>query len=301
MIGHVRGSRWLGWSALCAMAMAPHPAAAQTAAPAADAYAMPQTETFELKADDGYPYQIFVSAPKGEAPPEGYPVLYVLDGNAMFAGFAEARRIQEFNLSPIGRTIIVGIGYKTDQPYDTTRRLYDFTQDFSKPIPPAQQRLAALRAGGRDKFRDFIARKLRPEIAGRYTVDPRRQSLYGHSLGGLFGLYMLFNHPNEFHAIVAASPSIWWNEQAIIAEERAFAAKLAEGKLTGVPSRIRIVTGELEESAVNTTDAQAMAKRLELLSAHGLRSQFELLGGETHISVPSRSVTSTLRFVSARP
>ncbi len=269
--------------------------------PAASAYALPETEVWELVGVDGYPYQIFVSRPSGEAPANGYPVLYVLDGNAMFAGFAETRRIQAFTNSEIGKSIIVGIGYKTDKAYDTTRRLYDFTQDFKKPIMPAQQRLAQLKAGGRDQFAQFILERLRPEIARRYPVNASRQALFGHSLGGLFSLYMLYSHPNAFHAIIAASPSIWWNDQAIVGEERAFAAKLARGDIAAPISRIRIVTGELEDTAVNTTDAEALARRLEALSQYGLRSQFELFRGENHITVPSRSVTSSLRFAFTWP
>jgi predicted alpha/beta superfamily hydrolase len=307
MAGNLQSSKLPILSAVAAMALVASQAMAQTptSAPAeapapanAPGYVLPDTQTWELKSAEDYPYQIFVSVPKVAPPAEGYQVLYVLDGNAMFAGFAEARRIQEYMTSPIGKTIIVGIGYQTDQAYDTTRRLYDFTQDFKKPLKPAQQKL---KAGGRDQFAAFILNRLRPEIARRYKVNPERQSLYGHSLGGLFSLYMLFNHPTEFHAIIAASPSTWWNDQGILLEERAFAAKLIEGKLPATPSRIRIVAGDLEETSANVTDSQAMAKRLELLSGYGLRSEFELFKGETHITVPSRSVTSTLRFASTWP
>ena len=56
------------------------------------------------------------------------------------------------------------------------------------------------------------------------------------------------------------------------------------------------MTGELDETAVEHTDAVALARRLERLSGYGLRSEFEMFEGETHITVPSRSVTSTLRF-----
>jgi len=275
-------------------------AATPAAASSAPGYVLPDTETWELKAADGYPYQIFVSMPKEAPPPEGYPVLYVLDGNAMFAGFAETRRILAYTDSDVGKAIIVGIGYKTDEAYDV-RRLYDFTQEFRKPMMPVQEPLAQYKTGGREEFARFILDTLRPELARRYSVDSRRQALFGHSLGGLFGLYMLYSHPTEFHAIIAASPSIWWNDQAIVAEERAFAAKLTQGKITGPVSSVRLVTGELDETAVENTDAVALAKRLEPLSAYGLRSEFEMFKGETHITVPSRSVTSTLRFAFTWP
>ena len=278
--------------------LSPPSAAAQTA-PAAG-YVLPESETWELKSEDGYPYQIFVSRPKDPPPPAGYPILYVLDGNAMFAGFAETRRILGYMKADLGKTIIVGVGYKTEAAYDV-RRIYDFVEDFRQPVPPAQTYLTKYKAGGRAQFAAFLLDRLRPELARRYSINPHRQALFGHSFGGLFALYMLYNHPGAFHAIVSASPSIFWNDQAILAEERAFAAKLAQGKLQGPVSRLRLVTGELDETAVERTDAVSLAKRLEPLSAYGLRSEFEMFAGETHITVPSRSVTSTLRFAFTWP
>ena len=279
--------------ATTAYAQAPGP-------PVAAGYVMPDTETFDLKSEDGYAYRIYVSKPKAPAPEGGYPVLYVLDGNALFAGFAETRRVLDYIKSDLGKTIVVGIGYPTDKAYDV-RRIYDFVQDFQKPPMPAQRDLLKYKAGGREPFARFILDTLRPELARRYSTNPSRQALFGHSFGGVFALYMLYNHPTEFHAIVAASPSIWWNDQAIIREECAFAARLAQGKIKGPVSSIRVVTGELDETAVENTDAIALAKRLEPLSAYGLRSEFELFKGETHLTVPSRSVASTLRFAFTWP
>lgn len=286
--------------AVLALALPTLPHAASAQAAPAPGYMLPESETWELKSDDGYPYQIFVSVPKAPPPPEGYPVLHVLDGNAMFAGFAETRRILGYMKSDLGKTIIVGIGYKTGEAYDA-RRVYDFVEDFRQPVPPAQRYLTKYRAGGRKEFTAFLLDRLRPELARRYSIDPHRQALFGHSFGGLFGLYMLYNHPTAFHAIIAASPSIFWNDQAILAEERAFAAKLTQGKFQQPVSKLRLVTGELDETAVEHTDAVALAKRLTPLSAYGFRSEFEMFKGETHITVPSRSVTSTLRFAFTWP
>lgn len=259
------------------------------------AYMVPDTETWELKGADGYPYQIFVSKPKGEAPRNGYPLLYVLDANAIFGSFAETRRILAFTNSDVGKSIIVGIGYKTDRPYDA-RRIYDFVQDFKKPNPSHQAYLEKYKAGGREPFARFIIDRLKPELARRYTIDQERQALFGHSFGGLFALYMMYYHPTEMRAIISASPSIFWNDQEILEEERAFTAKLMQGKIAGPVSRLRIVTGDLDETPVENSDGIALGKRLEPLSAYGLRSEYEQFRGETHITVPSRSVTSTLRF-----
>jgi predicted alpha/beta superfamily hydrolase len=152
-------------------------------------YVVPSTDSWEITSDAGEVFRIFVSYPAVEAPPDGFPVLYVLDGNTVFATFAEARRMQEYY--PVGKAIIVGVGYPTDQLYDP-RRLNDFTPPLLQPPPAHLRRLAHHKSGGRDAFLDFLTGKLRTEIGRRYRIDPQRQSLFGHSLGGLLGMYALY-------------------------------------------------------------------------------------------------------------
>jgi uncharacterized protein len=261
-------------------------------------YTMPQTETWDMTSDSGEVYRIFLSYPGvGAAPVEGWPVLYVLDGNAMFAGFAEARRIQEYQ--DVGKAIVVGIGYPTDMAYDS-RRMKDFTEKLVKPIGQGQRMLAAMKTGERDAFLDFITGKLRTEIAKRYKIDPLRQSLFGHSLGGLLALHALYARPDAFHAIIAASPSLWWNDQSMLVQERDFAARLAAGKIARVP-RLLIVAGDREESIVNSWDSEALAQRMVPLSAYGLRVRSQIYEGEGHMTVPARAITDTLRFAATMP
>ena len=282
------------------LALAP-PAIAQQSAPPAPGYVMPDTETWDMTSAAGETYRIFVSRPSGPPPADGLPVLYVLDGNALFAGFAEARRIQQERTPAIGQSIVVGIGYPTDKAYDTVRRTRDFTPALPTPRPITQPGMAPEAAGGNDRFLAFLLERVMPEIARRYRVDTSRQSLFGHSLGGLLALHALYTRPNAFQAVVAASPSLWWNDQGLLAEERAFATRLAAGKLPRPPARLMVLVGENEQRYTNYIDAIALAKRMEPLSAYGLRSRFAILDGEDHMTVPSRAVTTTLRFVHAWP
>lgn len=277
-------------------------AARATPGEPAAGYAMPDTEVFDLTArDDGQVYRIFVSRPSQPAPAGGFPVLYVLDANALFPGFAGERRIEEFGKLAGGAAIVVGIGYPTDQAYDMQRRLYDLTPAWPAKMPASQAALAGMKAGGNEHFADFLLGQVSTEIARRYSVAPGRQSLFGHSLGGLFALHMLYTRPTAFEAIVAASPSQWWNDQALLAEERAFTARLAQGKLTSPVARLLLLTGEQDDAATITWDAEALARRLEPLSAHGLRTRFVRLEGEKHVTVPYRAITPTLRFVAGLP
>ncbi|MEA3537522.1 alpha/beta hydrolase-fold protein [Sphingosinicella sp.] len=266
--------------------------AAPAATPSPPGYTMPSTHMWDMKADTGEIYRIFVSFPiEGEPPADGYPVLYVLDGNASFASFAEARRLQEFY--PVGKSIVVGVGYPTEKTYDV-RRLSDLTPPLLDPPPTQWRWLAKYKSGGRKEFLDFLTGKLRTEIGKRYKIDPERQSLFGHSLGGLFGLYSLYSRPDAFHSIIAASPSIEWNDQGVLAEEREFTARLTNGKI-GKTSRLMIVVGDRDVDD-DPEPARALADRLDRLSGHGLRVRFTRYEKEGHMSVPARSVTDVLRF-----
>ena len=279
---------------MAAGVLAPVAAHAQTV-PAAPGYTMPFTATWDMRAAHGATYRIFVSYPEGEAPEGGFPVLYVVDGNALFASFAETRRMIGWTKGQ--EMIVVGIGYPTDQAYDV-RRIDDFTGAPTTSL--AYAKYAKEKNGGWDRFLDFLTGELRTEIGKRYKTNPARQSLFGHSLGGLFAAHTLFTRPQAFHAIIAASPSLFWHEALTLREERDFVARLQAGK-GGSVARLLVVSGEREEAILERWDAEAFAKRMEALSGHGLRVQSMVYKDEGHMTVPARAVTDTLRFALTWP
>lgn len=266
------------------------------------AYVLPESESWELTSKEGDRYQIFVSVPSGTPPPaDGYPVLYVLDGNTIFASFAEARRIQEGFDANIANTLIVAVGYPTDKAYDHKRRMYDLTPSFRSPIPVSEKPFASWKVGGQDHLVSFLLERLRPELAKRHPINLNRQALFGHSLGGLFALHMFFQHPDAFSAVIAASPSIFWNDQSILTEEREFTARLTQSKSPPRVGRLLLVAGEREETRLELWDVEPMAQRLSLLSGYGLRSRVEIFKDETHLTVPTRAITPAMRFAFSWP
>ena len=286
-------SRWKQLASAFAMTLVlPVLTAQARQAPPATGYTMPSTHAWDMASDSGEIYRIFVSFPAAEPPANGFPVLYVLDGNASFASFAETRRIQEHD--PIGKSIVVGVGYPTEDAYDV-RRLNDYTPPLLDPPPPVWRDLAKYKSGGRDQFLDFMTGKLRTEIGKRYKIDLNRQSLFGHSLGGLLALHALYTRPQAFHSIVAASPSLEWNEQGVLTEERDFTQRLTSGKV-GKTSRLLVVAGgrDIDDDPYL---GESLAKRMDELSEYGLRVRFRRYEEENHMNVPARAVTDTLRFV----
>lgn len=205
---------------------------------------LPFSEQRDLRSQaTGRTYRIFVSQPPGEAPPDGFPVVYVLDGNAYFPALSLQAHALGQRPDPSLReaVLVVGIGYPADALVDIPTR----AEDYTPPAPDAAQsgdRLAS-RHGGAERFLDFIEHELKPRIAARYRVDPARQTLFGHSYGGLFTLYTLFTRPQAFQAYVAASPSIWWNRGYLLG----LVPRLA--RATYPPVRLLLSVGGAEQPA----------------------------------------------------
>ncbi|MGL5514326.1 MAG: hypothetical protein ACRDBM_13965, partial [Sporomusa sp.] len=84
---------------------------------------MVETKTFDLYfKKHGGKYRIFVSVPVGPVPANGYPVIYLLDGNRTFPMTQASQKDSGFN--PV---VTVGIGYPIDSSIDVVRRYYDLT------------------------------------------------------------------------------------------------------------------------------------------------------------------------------
>src|SRR3546814_4655171 len=69
--------------------------------------------------------------------------------------------------------------------------------------------------GGADAFLDFIEHDLKPAVAAAAKVDPGRQAIFGHSLGGQFVLYTMITRPQLFDTYLAASPSMRSEERRV--------------------------------------------------------------------------------------
>jgi len=169
---------------------------------------------FDLASAQGRPYRILVSTPDGPPPTGGLPVIYVLDGHGWFGAAVEIARMREH--SKLDAPLIVGVGYPSGRFFDPARS-FDFT-----PPGATDDRFDPASTGGADQFLAFLTGALKPKIAADHAVDPARQALFGHSLGGLFALYALFHAPRGFDTFIAASPSVGFGGQVILREAAAF-------------------------------------------------------------------------------
>ncbi|MDA7025409.1 alpha/beta hydrolase [Bacillus sp. CLL-7-23] len=241
-------------------------------------------------------YRIFIAKPSEEPPPTGYPVIYLLDGNSVFGTMVEAVRMQARRPEKTGviPALIVGIGYQTDAPFDQ-RRIYDFTLPVSKDeLPPRPDGREWPASGGAETFLSFIENDLKPQIEREFKIDKNRQTIFGHSLGGLFVLQALFRNPGLFQTYIAGSPSIHWN-RSFFANEADFISRLQK---TNLKVDVLLGAGELEKNhqCRMNDNAKTLANRLSALEKFGVRAEFTEFKGEGHITVLPVLISRALRF-----
>ena len=222
---------------------------------------------------NGHGYRINVALPLRHPPAEGFGVVYVLDGNDYFGTMTEAARVNG-NATDV---VVVGIGYpdtpafveevtarrgppRSSRPLEPAllariqERMYDLTLPISEEeiaaiafFAPGQVR--AVDTGGIDDLLRTIERDVKPRIAAMVPIDPSRQLLFGHSLGGLAVLRAFLTDPSAYSSYVAASPSIWWNDRALLKGLPGFAERAGDGRLS---ARLLLTAGA-EERATPVT------------------------------------------------
>ncbi|MDK8183516.1 alpha/beta hydrolase-fold protein [Paenibacillus sp. UMB4589-SE434] len=241
-------------------------------------------------------YHIQVAVPAEGPPAAGYPVIYMLDGNSVFCTMVETARLQGRNPDKSGviPAIVVGIGYETEGPF-SPERYCDYTIAGTSPYNLKADGTKPYKEGGAAAFLQFIAEELMPDIQERYQVDASRQSIFGHSLGGLFVLYAMFAKPGLFENYLSVSPSVHWNEAEFLAHEQQFTADLAQSE-----HHIRLLIGAGENEKGHFTGhiekVNAFAQRLSGLSYPHFQVEFKEFEGEGHISVLPVFINRSLRF-----
>jgi hypothetical protein len=163
-----------------------------------------QTFTIESKLL-GETRRINVYTPPGyEESAARYPVLYMPDGGVdedfphVTTGIDTAIRAGE--MRPV---IVAGIE-------NTERR-----RDMTGPTQVESDRKIAVHVGGSASFRAFIRDELMPVIRKRFRGNGET-AIVGESLAGLFIVETFFEDPKLFDTYIALSPSLWWNDQALV-------------------------------------------------------------------------------------
>ncbi len=204
-----------------------------------------------------------------------YPVLYLLDGDAHFHHTTGIIDFLSRN-GNMSQMILVALP-NTDRTRDLTPVT---TSDTDNNFPTA---------GGAEHFLTFIANELKPYIEENYRTAPYNV-LVGHSFGGLFAVYALLARPEVFDAYVSISPSLWWNDGALIEEVESFFAEYPES------DRFLYYTMGNEGGAM-LSSAWEFAAALQNHAPETFEWEFAVMEEETHGSIPHRTTYSALELL----
>ncbi len=244
---------------------------------------------------NGTRYFVRVAVPTSPPPPQGFPILYVLDGDAYFAGYSDAARISDLYGGPNAPAIVVGIGYAGGAKAAIDGRRRDFG---SSALTSAGTPVEAKSARGSDAFLEVLRSELNPLVSRRAKVDPNRRVLIGHSLGGLFAVHVLLTDPGAFSTYVVLSPSIWSDDGAVLRELPGFEDHLSQLKTE--PSVFIGVGGGEEKPMADDHRMVSNAKELVLQLRRRMRPStridFHVFDGEPHSMMAWAAIGYVLRF-----
>ncbi len=209
-------------------------------------------------ADGERHYRLWIGIPKRPAPATGYPALWMLDGNAAL-GALDGPHLAA--LAAGQAPVLVAVGYPSLQRIERTARTFDYT-----PTVPglSEQRdpLTGEPSGGVDRFLDLLTGPMHDRVAAIVPIDRQRQTLWGHSYGGLAVLHALFTRPDRFSDFAVASPSLWWHDGAIIREAQGMSPALGSSR-----PRVLLMRGSEEPSSPRGAVAGGAERPLRELAA----------------------------------
>lgn len=295
---------WLGRTGNTpAMPTAPAASASHDAVTthASPALALPNTTVHQVPDSvTGRRYEVWVDVPPSYA--EGtrdYPVVVVTDAEYAFPVVRSLRRRVGGNGRNVEDFVLVGLSYAVGEAsMPSKRRDYTPTDPFARGTTRSGDYARGQVYGHAEAYRDYIARDVFPLIARTYRVDMRRKVYIGHSLGGLFGGYVLLTRPDMFSHYVLGSPSLWFDERTLFTTEARYAASHRD-----LRANVRLSIGGFE--TIGTTprhyrtvdmvgDMRDFERVLRARQYPGLRIESEVLPGLDHLTVFPDTATNGL-------
>lgn len=265
---------------------------ASPTAPTPAPVTLSDTESWELVAEGTnrtYPVWVSLPASYADGGDRSYPVLFVTDALYSFPLVRSIRNLLGQKGRNIEDFILVGL-----PPQKGLSSLQSRSRDYTPTDPRRRPGVSPGTYSGDNygeaaAYRDFIERQVFPLVARRYRADMQRKVFAGHSLGGLFGSFVLLTKPTMFQSYILSSPSLWFDKHEILEYERAWAATNRD-----LPARVMLYAGSFE--AIGTgpryfrkvdmvRDAQEFVRALESHGYPGLQIDHAVVHDEDHLSV----------------
>ena len=166
--------------------------------------------------------------------------------------------------------------------------------------PPATgvKDITAEECGKAELLQAFIANQVLPTVEAHHLggTPVSERWFVGHSFSALFGLRQLFTGAN-FDKWLLASPSIWWDDRAILHLEEAHHSTNDD-----LAASVFMSIGELETGVVDPTfdfkmgtNVKELSARLQSRSYPSLTLTSTEISGDHHASVIGAAVSKGLR------
>jgi predicted alpha/beta superfamily hydrolase len=267
----------------------PMPTIAPTLKPEQSGIVIPNTETWNMVSQvSGQEYRILAGR-RGSGNDAPLPVIYITDGNGNFPllYIMHQQLVDDGYLPP---ALLVGVDFPFDEwsAYEALR-----ARDFTPTILPENSPYAnyfSAGTGGASAFLQFLGEELKPVINSKYDTVADDAMLIGHSLGGLFALYALFERPDLFQRYVVGSPAIWYDNNVILKNTEAFVSVNSD-----LPAHVFIGSGGNEDGL--DIVVQELADTLMGYQYPSLNMTTRVFEGETHLSMIPFFLSFGLRAV----
>ena len=257
---------------------------------------IPNTCKLRIKSKNNLEYEISIALPPSYYESDNkYPVLYLLDSNQFFtvvSGILSSRyNWQKVNMiiEAVPEVILVGIGYPTTKYTEVlTYRSRDYTPEIDEEeYIEMSDELGCdpeykPNSGGAAEFHRFIKDILMPYIESSYRVNANDKTIAGHSYGGLFSAYVLFNEPRTFNRYVISSPSLWYKQGVFFGYEAEYSKKHES-----LETRVFIGSGSNETNEIRNIleGVRRLVETLDRRQYKGLVYEWAVFSDEGHVSV----------------
>ncbi|MEP7128933.1 MAG: alpha/beta hydrolase-fold protein [Chitinophagales bacterium] len=210
-----------------------------------------------------------------------YPVIYLLDGSAN-EDFIHVVGIVQFliMIEAMPEAIVVGIA-------NVDRR-----RDFTFPTTIEKDKKDFPTTGGSAKFMSFIGNELQPFIQKNYRCNTVK-TIIGQSLGGLFATEVLFKNPDLFDNYIIVSPSLWWDNESLLA--------LSPGVLNSKAVTLKQVYISVgSEGKQMEEDAKKLGDLMEEMKMKNVKVIYVPLPEEDHLTILHNSVYKAFELLNVK-
>jgi predicted alpha/beta superfamily hydrolase len=279
-----------------AAAAAPSPAAATQV----QTYVVPFSTVQPLTSRiNGVDYQLYVRTPATYAanPDKRYPVIVTLDADYSFPICASHLEHLADRMAQAPEAILVSVAYPNDYP-DRDRYRASRTRDYTPLFFPTGGYGPEFQkaSGGGPKFLRMLLEEALPLVDAAWRTQPGERTLVGHSYGGLFAAWVLQQHPDAFNRYLMVSPSLWYADKWMFAQEQARPRAPLKRKTWAY-----LAVGSWEEQPQNKGYMVSEMKQFaELLAARkdsNLEVKSRVFEDETHASIFPAAFSTGIRHL----